>query len=504
MRPLPRLRPRPPPGSSACLAALLGCALCLHGERALAEGPVHPPQAPKHVESPAKLVVVWPTLTPAGDDASPSPLHRPTPQEEPLATRAHELDATLLDATQDLGFVLDLADVGPAPGHVRDLDLIARAGRARPGERSEAGTWVVSARLEALGGDAFLLRILAVPPNAKEIRARVEIVKGSDVSLRGLVLLRDLLSSMGQPTEGGERARVETVPEPNAVTPSRSPGRAVLAVNGALFGGYLGYSLVLASGTSDPRVLYPLLTLGAAVGIGGTLLAAEEWDVTTGDAWFLSAGAWWGAGAGVLLANGTNASGTEGPYAWGIGGGLAGVALGTFALTRSKMDEGDAILTHSGAGLGMWVGALIDLGYHGTTDLKTAPPYTGAGLGSAIGLVGAGAASIFVTVAPSRVLLFDLGAGLGSLAGAAVCSPLIFSDLTGSNTTPTRTRIFLAGTLAGTAVGGTAAWLLTRGAPLNLKKSAWWNGMPSAGVIGQTATPTGQVPAYGVTYSGVF
>jgi hypothetical protein len=484
-------------------AGILGVALPARaGAADEAPAPVKSDGADKHASdsaAPAKLVVVWPTFTPAGDDASPTPLHRPSPSEEPLATRARELDATLRDATQDLGFVLDLADAEPRPGHVRDLDMLARAGRARPGDPSGTGTWVVSARLEQAGSESFLLRVIAAPPNAKELRVREEIVKGAEVSLRGLVLLRDLLAP-AVPVATTESCRpAAPALDASVATPSHSPGRAVLATNGALFGGYLGYSLVRSAGTSDPRVLYPLLTLGAAVGIGGALLASEEWDVSTGDAWFLSAGAWWGAGAGVLLANGTNSQSTEGPYAWGIGGGLAGLALGTFALTRSKMDEGDAVLTHSGAGLGMWIGALAELGYRGSTSTT---PYLGAGLGSAIGLVGAGAASIFVTIPPSRVLLLDLGAGLGSLAGAAVGSPLIFSDLTGSNTNPTRTRIFLAGTLAGTAAGGTAAWFLTRSG--SLKKPVAWNGMPSAGIIGQSVTPTGQVPAYGLMYSGTF
>jgi hypothetical protein len=478
----------------AGLSGLLPFASLAHAEEPSRDA------APRVADTTApKLVVVWPTFTPAGDDASPIPLHRPTSIEEPLATHAHELDATLRDATQDLGFVLDLADPGPAFAHFRDLDMIDRAGRARPGEPAGRGTWVVSARLEQLGGDSYLLRVVVVPPNGKELRTRVEVVKGADVSLRGLVLLRDLLSP-----EVASRAAGEDVPTPaNAAvlaTPSRSPGRAVLATNGALFGGFVGYSLVRSTGSNDPRVLYPLLTLGTAVGIGTALLASEEWDVSTGDAWFLSAGAWWGAASGLLLATGTNAQPAAGPYAVGIGGGLAGAALGTFALTRTKMDDGDALLTNSGAALGLWVGAIVELGYRGTTDVT---PYTGAGLGSAIGLVGAGTASMFVTVPPSRVLLLDLGAGLGSLAGAAVGSPLIFSGLTDTRTTGTKTRFFLAGTLTGGAIGGATAWFLTREPP-KAKKASWWNGVPSGGIIGQSTTRTGQVPAYGVSYAGTF
>ncbi len=97
------------------LALVLGWMCGPNANAALAAEPAQP-EAVKRPEAPAapRHVVVWPTLTPAGDDASPAPLHRPTSAEEPLATHAHELDATLRDATQDLGFVLDLADPGPA------------------------------------------------------------------------------------------------------------------------------------------------------------------------------------------------------------------------------------------------------------------------------------------------------------------------------------------------------------------------------------------------------
>ena len=157
------------------------------------------------------------------------------------------------------------------------------------------------------------------------------------------------------------------------------------------------------------------------------------------------------------------------------------------------MDEGDAVLTHSGAGLGFWIGSLAELGYRGTTS---ATPYTGAGLGSAIGLVGSGAAAVFLKVPPSRVLLVDLGFGLGTLAGAAAGSPLVFGNLTGD-----KTRWFLAGTLAGGLIGGTTAFFVTRERPPP-KKAGWWSGSPTAGIIGQSVTRGGAVPAYGVSYGG--
>jgi hypothetical protein len=98
--------------------------------------------------------------------------------------------------------------------------------------------------------------------------------------------------------------------------------------------------------------------------------------------------------------------------------------------------------------------------------------------------------------------LIDLGFGLGTLAGAAAGSPLIFEK----TVTATQARGFLAGTVGGGLIGGTAAWFITRESPAAKAKRAagWLNGIPNAGVIGQSVTPTGNVPAYGVSYSGQF
>jgi hypothetical protein len=329
-------------------------------------------------------------------------------------------------------------------------------------------------------------------------------VKSTDVSVRGLVMLRDLLSpTAAAPAEATERERerVDTTAQQGIMSPLHSPGRAVLAVNAALFGGYAAYSIQRSSGSTDPRVLYPLLTLGTGIGIGSALLVAGEWDVGTGDAWYLAAGAWWGVASGVLITDGLHLTPLTDRYAWGIGTGLGGLALSTFALTRTKMDEGDALLTHSGAAYGLFVGGIIELIYRGNwgpNGPAQVTPYTGFGYGTAIGLLAAGASAIWVQTSPSRVLLVDLGAGLGALAGAAVSSPLIFNDAGAGYT-----RGFLGATLGGTLVGGGLALWLTR----NVGKSttqAWQGGEPMAGVIGQSETKQGVVPAYGIGWHGSF
>jgi hypothetical protein len=187
---------------------------------------------------------------------------------------------------------------------------------------------------------------------------------------------------------------------------------------------------------------------------------------------------------------------TSDHYAYGVGSGIGGIALATFALTRSKMDEGDALLAHSGGAFGMFVGGLVDLAYRGTTNVT---PSTGAGYGAAVGVVGAGALATFVQVSPSRVILIDTGAALGALGGAAAGSALVVQDVTEA-----KTRGFLAATLGGTAIGGALAWWLTRDAKPKPAGSARLYGEPMAGVIGGSQTPTGTVPAYGIGWAGSF
>jgi hypothetical protein len=162
------------------------------------------------------------------------------------------------------------------------------------------------------------------------------------------------------------------------------------------------------------------------------------------------------------------------------------------------MDEGDAALTHSGGALGMFLGGLGELAYRGATTADVTP-YTGAGYGTAIGLVAAGTIAEFVQVSPSRVMLVDLGTGLGALAGAAAGSPLVFQDVTEA-----KARGFALATLGGAVAGGGIAWLLTRDAWTAKAASFLPVGAPTAGVIGASATRMGATPAYGVGWQGSF
>jgi hypothetical protein len=228
-----------------------------------------------------------------------------------------------------------------------------------------------------------------------------------------------------------------------------------LALNAAVFGGYVGYSIQAASGSSDERLVYPLVALGTGVGLGASMLVADEWDVSVGGAWFLSAGLWWPTSAGLLLAAHYDVP-KEDRYVYGVVAGTSGVALAVAAMSLTDVTDGDAALLHSGGVLGMGLGGLTQLFVQGRTQQT---PIGGMGYGAALGTLGAGALATQLDVKASRVLLVDLGATLGALTGAAAGSPLLLVDQQESKS---RTRAWLGSIFAGTVLGAGIGWWSTR------------------------------------------
>jgi len=464
--------------------------------------PVAPvPPALESPESPAtaRSIVLWPTLTPAGDSAGQVLVRKPSASDGLIAARAEELDATLRDAAQDFGFVLNVSDPGPAKGRTRDSDILERAARS---DATDRGTWVVSPRLEATGNDAYYMRIAVVAPRGDEVHVKAIDVQGDDVSARGLVLMRQLIeSSLEHP-----KVSTHATPQPECASsppspPVHSEGRGVLAANAALFGAFIAYSVQRASDSEDPRLLYPLLTLGTGFGLGGALLVADEWDIRSASAWTLSGGAWWGTAAGLAIASGRPSLPASDRYAWGVGGGLIGLSVATasLAFARTPVTDGDATLVNSSSALGFGLGALGEWFHRGAT---TGPaPSSGAGYGTAAGLLIGSALAHAVDLTPTRVMLIDLGAGLGAAAGAAGASPLVFENITEQ-----KSRAFLGVTALGAIAGAGTAWLLTREPRSGRSSHAGESSLvrPFGGIIGASATAHGDAPALGAGVRGLW
>jgi len=419
--------------------------------------------------------------TEAGQDA------RPSSREPGAVARAHQLDLVVTDAIQDFGLTLDLSERAVLEDRaLSDLDLVARA--------TKSGRWIVYPSIDMRGND-LVIRLAGVPPGSKTVIVRTESVKPAELAVRAVVMLRDVIA-MRSPASAaemapGRRDRIEATT--SFAVPARSQGRAILAFNAALFGGFVGYSVQRSTGSDDPRLLFPLMALGTGVGIGASAIVSEEWDVGIGDAWFLSAAAWWPALSGLFIARGREHSDPSTDYSFAMVGALSGLGLATTSLAAvGGMSEGGALLTHSGGAFGTVLGGMTELAIRGTTK-ETA--YRGLGYGAGVGVVLAGTVATFLDIEPSRVLTIDLGAGLGGLAGAAATSPFIIREGTSGGD-----RTFLIATMGATVGGGVAAWFLTRKTPAARGRVFV---TPYAGVVGESRGAGGREPVIGVGLRGV-
>jgi hypothetical protein len=380
--------------------------------------------------------------------AAPAQVEPSDPSVDALLPR---LDSLVSEAIQDLGLTLALEPRG-ARDVPADEELVARAREA----------WVVLPTLERQGR-SLRVRIVAIRPGTQVMLTRSELSSPEDLDVRVAVMMRDIVQSRA------EEPMTATPPAPQAEVPDpgepRSNGRAVLALNAAVFGGYVGYSIQASSGSSDDRLVYPLVALGTGVGLGASMLVADEWNVSVGGAWFLAGGLWWPTSSGLLLSTYYDVR-SEDRYVYGVVSGTAGVALAVAGMSLTHITEGDAALAHSGGVVGMGLGGLAQLFAQGSTSDT---PIGGMGYGAAIGTLGAGVLATQVDVRASRVLLIDLGATLGALTGAAAASPLLLVNEAESKP---RTRLWLGSIFAGSLLGAGVGWWTTRYADRPARESS--------------------------------
>jgi hypothetical protein len=455
----------PPPGGRTALSALV----------LLLGGTAH-----------AATAVVLPPMTPVADCTACPSLHRPDPElEHQLATLGRELYSVVVDAAQDLGLTIDVSAARnePSGAPLTEQALVQQA----------AASWVFSPRV-GFDGSAVVVRIVAVRPGSQVLLVRTEKIKAAEMEVRTVLMMRDLVRA-------GEGGAVTAAPTPEAdesavVKPARSPGRAVLALNAAAFGAYVGFALQSAGGSNDPRLSYPLIALGTGIGIGGSILAAEEWDIGVGDAWFVSAGTWWPALGAALVGRDEPQSRR---YLYSAAAAAGGLALSTTAVAFGHMSEGDAIVAHSGGAFGLALGGVTDMAIRGKTNFT---PTRGMGIGSIVGVVAAGALARFTPPQPpSRVLFVDLSAALGALGGAAVASPLVF----GTHVNGTRNRLWLSTVALGTIAGAAVGFLMTPSTSHEVRAQTAPTMSPFVGVIAEEMRPDGRAsPVTGAGVTGVW
>ena len=371
---------------------------------------------------------------------------------------ARRIDGLIGDAVEDAGMESELRlNVSSTPekgGCVEDTELRALAKR----------NTVLAPRLVLRDGH-MVLRIVALNPNSTVLRLVTQELSEKELDFRVVVMVSEVLSSESAKASGA--AAMAPAPAGTAAIKPRSQGKGVLALTSAVFGGGIGYSLQRASGSDDARLTYPLILLGAGMGLGASLIAAEEWDLSVGEAWYLNAGMLWPTTSGMLLAYSydvtTNDTATRRRYVYGLVGATAGMSLASFALNFQEISEGGAVLTHSGGAMGLLLGGLVDWTYYGATNNI---PYRGMGYGAGLGVLLAGTAATQLRLSSSRVLFIDLSAGLGALTGAALGALTLVVDDTSVATKSTmsarRQRAWLGAVGIGAVVGGGVGWYLTR------------------------------------------
>jgi len=385
-----------------------------------------------------------------------------------------QIDQTMAEGVEDLGLLPLRAVGGPVPE--RSLTSL------------DPSAWVFAPRLSS-EPDGVHLRLVAVAPGSRVELVREEVFPSSalgTLDVKALVMLRDLYDA-GAP-KGPRLPAGAAAPRTVEEDAPPSTGKPVLALNGAVLGGYFGFAIQRASGSSDSRLVYPLVALGTGLGLGASLLVADEWNISTGDAWYLSAGMWWPLASGVLLAQSYGVK-EDNVHLYGLVGAGAGLALATTAVATRPISEGGAVLAHSGGAFGALLGAMTDAAIQGTTgeSLKR-----GIGYGTGIGVVLGGAMATQVTITPSRALLVDLSASLGAVAGAALASPLLLVD----ESDPARTRLWLASAGAGTIAGGIIGWYATASsAPAAPEKRGALSILPYGGI---TPSKSGSTVTLGV------
>jgi hypothetical protein len=437
-RPLDSLAPNP----SFRTVVLVVCTLCLHaGAARAAERNVW--LLPTVVERPGREATVPPAppvakepleAVPAPGGAAPPAGSTTVGELEPIA---RELDVLLGEAVRDFG----LEPMPGGPGLDRTEEGLVKLAQ---------DAWVVSASLRP-EGERIALRLVVVPHHSQVMQVRVQALAEEEIEVRTLAMLREVLAPIVTlPTEPrvADCAKAPSPPEAHV----RSEGRAVLALHAAALGAFLGFSLQRAAGSDDARVTYPLAALGAGVGLGMSMVVAEEWDITVGRAWYLSAGMFWPGAAGVLLASSYDVQPESNQLLYGVLAATGGVTLATAALSVGEVNGDGAVLTHSGAALGMLLGGLIDMTIKGNADFK---PERGMGIGALVGVLTTGAVASQVQVPEASDLLFiDLSALLGGLAGAALGTPLLVQERSA-----TRDRLWLSTVITGTLVGtGLGFW----------------------------------------------
>lgn len=368
--------------------------------------------------------------------ASPEAAPVPTPPVEPA-----ELATLLADAATDLGLV---AERPPAVSVVTGTCVIEDE------PLPSSGKVFIRGALERRG-ESWWLRVSVLKDDGTTHSASAKL----DAENYEVQAIRTLALTVK--TSPGPKETIEKEPASAlAASVDVSQGKATLATHGAALGGYFGFALESAGGDVDTRLVYPLIALGAGVGLATALIVAEEWPVNRASAWYISGGGTWLTIAGVLVASELDLKHPSDRYPYGLIGTAAGLGISTLVVSQRDISEGEAVFSHSGAIFGAIAGGFIQ---ELADPVSGKFPRLGVGIGTAGGWLAAslGTARFLPRLTASRVLFADLGGFLGVLVGAAAASPAVVNE--GPPKAEDR-RAFVAAGLSGLVLGSVVGYWL--------------------------------------------
>lgn len=413
----------------------------------------------------------------------PTRVDAATAAQNRLTPRATELDQLLREAAVDLNLALVAPPALPVPTDEHLPDFAKQ-------------NWVVAPVLSE-DSQGVKLTLTAVAPGSRVLMTRMQHLQPSQLEVKAIVMLQDLVQAGREPHDSEAMLAAPHKPGPVDDAPA-SDGRAILALNTVLYGGYIGFTVQRASGSTDNRLVYPLVALGAGLGLGASMLVADEWDISEGTAWYLSAGLVWPTLAGISLGEAYDDR-PEYRHLYGLLGATSGLTLATTVVSLHDTTPGQAALTHSGGAFGTLLGgltqALIEAEH---SEL----PLVGLGYGAAGGVLLAGALAPTANVSSSRVLFIDLSTSLGGLTGAAVSAPAL---LVQDEVTDGRRRVVFASVIAGLVLGAAIGTWVTSDVPVAEDTGGPYTLRPQVGFMDFSEAEDGALrPLYGAGVSGTW
>jgi hypothetical protein len=230
-------------------------------------------------------------------------------------------------------------------------------------------------------------------------------------------------------------------------------GRGRLVLWSSLYGIWLGIATDIMFEIDDTRgvILPPLLGMGA--GLGLSLLATSNFQLTVGEAYTIITGLDYGSFNGALWAGGFDLS-SKGVVGATVATSIAATSVGVLVANAKSPSAGDIELVRSGL---LWgtiggffttaaIGPYITDSISGESLLKLVALSMDAGFVTGVALAN------YFDLSKNRVLLIDAGALAGSLAGIGVAWLIAAEDSRGQ----TIAFAGLGGMLGGIAVAAYA------------------------------------------------